>query len=342
MIHSWGQALSWLSHAVGSSAFLSRAEFTVCGGPAWLCLMLRTVRPAPMLMYVSHPLLRGLPGSLRAHALAQVQAFSQVAAPPFLSVAANWVIAAQVAAQVRLHLPVRRPHGLYVNQTYAPVALPSGRLRVVVTRIGQWARMGGIALLELTWSFLEQERKETGRPYPFEIEFLSIRVRKTNTNTAVSYADFAKYYACIFWPWDMMMLLFNELYTMAMPLLVPERRWMHQLMVHALRHTEVNWWHLRAGNLQGELPRVPEAAFPLQYLPWVANGEGLMQAAYWYELTDFVQFPQVTNFKSLPDMLEQLRGLDVPLVRQGMASFNRATLQASLAFYRGAAVELLR
>merc|ERR1719221_2181933 len=91
-----------------------------------------------------------------------------------------------------------------------------------------------------------------------------------------------------------MMLLFDELYTMTVPLLVPESRWMNQLMIHALVHTDVNWWHLRAASVGGALPHVSEIEFPLPFLPWIGPGNGLMQAAYWYELTDFVQFPHVT------------------------------------------------
>lgn len=47
---------------------------------------------------------------------------------------------------------------------------------------------------------------------------------------------------------DVMMLLFNELYTMTMPLLLPSHRWMIHIMSHQLSHTDVNWWpSLRAG-----------------------------------------------------------------------------------------------
>jgi len=138
------------------------------------------------------------------------------------------------------------------------------------------------------------------------------------------------------------MLLFNELYTMGMPLLVPERRWMHQLAHHALTRTARNWWHLRADAAGGALPQAAgRGGFPLPHPPWIGPEGRVGEVSYWYELSDFARFPCVTYFGSVPGMLARLQELDVPRLRAGMRSFNRATLRDSLAFYRAAAGELL-
>jgi len=81
--------------------------------------------------------------------------------------------------------------------------------------------------------------------------------------------------------------------------------------------------------------------FPLPVMPWVGPGSSITQAAYWYELTDFVQFPHVTYFSSLPDKLDKLRELDAHTIRNGMRKFNEATFRDSVVFYRKAALELL-
>jgi len=340
MERRWDDALAKLAAIIRSSDFASLTDLVVCGGPAWFCAMLRSVWPVPMLLYFAWPIVPLVPASVKAHVLAQVQLLAQSVVPPTVMVAANWVLAAQFALQIRVQIPVQRPHGLYVNETYNPVPTLAGRPRVMVTRVGQWARTSGVALLETVWLFME-ERKRAGNPYPFELVWLSIRIRGTNTTAPVRYADFAKFHACIFWPWDVMMLLFDELYTMTMPLLVPERRWMTHLMVHSLRHTDANWWHLRTPSVNGSLPCASSIEFPLPFLPWFGDDDGVRQAAYWYELGDFVQFPHVTYFSSLPDMLQQVQSLDVPAIRAGMGAFNAATYRGSLGFYRRAAAALL-
>merc|ERR1712217_556085 len=155
----------------------------------------------------------------------------------------------------------------------------------------------------------------------------------------MGYTEFAQFHACVFWPWDVMMLLFNELETMTGPIVIPNRRWMHHLILHALKHTQANWWHIRE-TVSGSLPHVARDPYPLP-LPWIGAEHGLEQAAFWYELTDFVQFPHITYFGSVPEMLELLRNLDVDAIRAGMRNLNSVTLQESLGFYRIAAAELL-
>eukprot|EP00927_Polykrikos_kofoidii_P041959 TRINITY_DN3583_c0_g1_i3.p1 TRINITY_DN3583_c0_g1~~TRINITY_DN3583_c0_g1_i3.p1 ORF type:complete len:682 (-),score=84.77 TRINITY_DN3583_c0_g1_i3:266-2311(-) len=336
----WDHVQQELADNVRFSGLAARVEAVVCGGPAWLCVMLRSVWAVPMMLYFAWPIASLVPAKFKTRIFAQVRAIGEAGDPPIAFVAANWVLAAQFAVQTRLRVPVRRPHGLYTNQTYSPLSADDGTPRVMFTRTGQWSRGSGVALQETAWSFLEQAR-QNGRPYPFELVFLSIKVRGVDTTQmSLSYSDLSNFHACIFWPWDIMMLMFNELYTMTMPMLLPERRWMHHLMVHALRHTTMNWYHLRP-QLNGRLPDVTDVEFPLP-LPWFSEGAGLMQAAFWYELSDFAQFPHLTYFTSLPDMLDRTAALDVASVQMGMRIFNELTLQSSLTFYRRAVAELLR
>lgn len=338
----WDEALQALADVVHTSDFRSKADVVVCGGPAWFCAMLRAFWSVPMLLYFAWPITPLIPAGFKNHVFTQIKFLGQSVHPAAVIVAANWVLAAQFAVQAQMHVPVLRPHGIYVNQTYAPIAAPNGNPRVMVTRLGQWARISGVALLEVVWSLMDQDKREKGRPFPLDLVFLSIRIRGVDTNAPLTYADFASYHACIFWPWDVMMLLFNELYTITVPLLVPDSRWMSHLIVHAVRHTEVNWWHIRSA-VGGALPSAsPDVQFPLPHLPWLEDSGGLREAAYWYETTDFVQFPHITYFHSLPDMLEKVRNLDVPAIRKGMRRFNTVTLRRSVDWYRRAAVELLR
>lgn len=344
MSDRWLEVLEALAGVVEKDPFLTGADCVVCGGPAWFCVMLRTVRPTlPMLLYFAWPLAPMVPGTVKPHLLAHLQVLSRTFDPPTVFIAANWLLAAQFALQIHIVVPVHRPHGLYANQTYAPVVAPNGLARILFSRLGQWTLQSGPALLEQLWSFVREEQHGNRNNFPFELVFLSVRVRGIEPIFHLSYAELAEFHACVFWPWDEMMLLFDELYTMTMPLLVPDRHWMHSIMLHALRHSDFNWWHLRAGSVAGGLPAAGAGAnpYPLPYMPWIGVGGGIEEVAYWYELTDFAQFPHLTYFSSLPEMLWQIKNLDVPSVRAGMSRFNRATLLTSLQFYRRAAVQLL-
>merc|ERR1711865_315534 len=161
------------------------------------------------------------------------------------------------------------------------------------------------------WGFIKEEQKGNKANYPFEMVFLSIRVRGIEPIFHATYQELAQFHACVFFPWDYMMMLFSELYTITTPLLVPDRHWMHDIILHSLRHTDVNWWHLREESVAGNLPSTSAEPFPLPHLPWIGQDGGREEAAYWYSLTEFEIFPQVTHFGSLPDMLEKIRTLDV-------------------------------
>lgn len=321
MNNKWHQATIELAVAVGNDDFVNQADAFICGGPFWVCSMLRVARPCPMLLYFAWAVVPMVPDNVKPHVLAQLQAMGHTAMPPTVFLVSNHILAAQFAFQASLRVPVLRPHGLYVNATYAPVLSPDQRHRVLVTRVGQWARQSGIALLEITLKLVEE------RPsYPFEIVFLSVQRRGyPDTTKALTYKHFAEYYACIFWPWDVMMLLFDELYS---------------LMQHSLIFTEVNWWHLRSATVNGELPRAAKRQFPLPFKPWISENASIAEVSYWYELTDFVQFPHVTNFASVPQMLQHLVELNVAATRAGMRRFNIATLKASRAFYLQAVMRL--
>mmetsp|Transcript_91776 Transcript_91776/g.264686 ORF Transcript_91776/g.264686 Transcript_91776/m.264686 type:complete len:719 (+) Transcript_91776:58-2214(+) len=339
MPNLWDEALSDLSGIMASSGFVGETDAAICGGPAWLCVMLRSLWSVPMLLYFAWPIAPLIPAGFKTQLLTHVRALAQASSPPVVFVTANWVLAAQFAFQLRVEVPVQRPHGLYMNQTYSPVRAPGGKHRILISRLGVWSGTSGIALVEMMLEFL-QARACAGVRDPFEIVPLGVRLRHADTSVAVTYADFAEYLACIFWPWDVMMLLFNELYTLTMPLLLPSNRWMIQLMSHQLSHSEMNWWHLRE-SVGGMLPDPSGKPFPLPFKPWIAKHDGLRPAAYWYSLTDFAQFPYLTYFESLPDMYDQVRSLDIPRIRAGMATFNRQTFRDSLLFYRCAASHLL-
>lgn len=139
------------------------------------------------------------------------------------------------------------------------------------------------------------------------------------------------------------MMLFSELYTMLVPLFLPDRHWIVSTMLWSLRYSDQNWWHIRARNVKAHLPSAGLAPFPIPYDPWIGTDQfdGREQAAYWLSLTEFEQYPSLGHFRSVPDLLAQLRQFDPEEAKRGMRAFNEATLRSSLDFYRWAAACLL-
>lgn len=344
MRDQWPEALEGLAAVLKSDSFFSRVQLVVCGGPAWFCTMLRAVKAVPMLLYFAWPMVPHIPPSLRPQFLLQIQTLAQATSPPAVMVVANWILAAQFALQVRLPTPVQRVHGLYTQQQHSPVPAPNGNHRIMFSRLGVWTGGSGPALLELLWSFFYEENEK--RHFPYEPVFLSVRVRAVATIFDVTYEEMSQFYACVYWPWDVMMMLFNELYTMLVPLFVPDKQWVVTSMLWALKHSTQNWWHIRAKNVRSSLPSADgpdDADFPVPE-PWIDDAEhrGMEQAAYWYSLTDFEQFPHLTRFRSFAELMQQLPALRTEEVTEGMRKFNEETLASSLDFYRWAAAALLK
>ncbi|CAK8997656.1 Ankyrin repeat domain-containing protein 17 (Gene trap ankyrin repeat protein) (Serologically defined breast cancer antigen NY-BR-16) [Durusdinium trenchii] len=336
MHNQWPEALEGLATALKSDLFLSSVQLIVCGGPAWFCAMMRAVKAVPMLLYFAWPLVPLIPVSLRPQFLLQIQSLGQTSSA--VLVVANWILAAQFALQVRLPTPVQRVHGLYTKQQHSPVPAPNGHNRILFSRLGIWTGQAGPALLELLWSFFREEQRKSD--FPFEPVFLSIRVRQVRPIYELTYKEMSQFYACVFWPWDVMMMLFNELYTMLVPLLVPDRHWVVNTMLWSLKKSTQNWWHVRAKNVRASLPTTLSTEFPLPE-PWIDDHPylGLEQAMYWYSLTDFEQFPALGRFRSFVELLQLLRAMEPETMKAGMRAFNEDSLRSSLNFYRWTAAE---
>eukprot|EP00971_Amphidinium_carterae_P185952 3691402-Amphidinium_carterae.1 len=146
MPEHWPTAVEELATVVRADDFMSSSDCVVCGGPGWFCAMMRAIEAKPMLLYFAWPLVPMVPEGMKSMLLWQMQAMARSSDPPTVIIAANWLLAGQFALQLHVTVPVLRPHGLYVNQTYAPVPGPRGVARVLVSRLGGWTHQSGVAL----------------------------------------------------------------------------------------------------------------------------------------------------------------------------------------------------
>jgi len=144
------------------------------------------------------------------------------------------------------------------------------------------------------------------------------------------YPELRRYRAAVYFPWDMGMLLFSELYNIGVPLFLPDRAWMASLIKRMLEYTDFGWWQARdaaATTLPG-LPGKPDAT---EAWPWLEANSSIAQVLELYDRTDFVRWPHVEVFGSLPQLMMRLRGLDFDRSSEAMLQWNKASLPRSLA-----------
>merc|ERR1719382_2158953 len=94
------------------------------------------------------------------------------------------------------------------------------------------------------------------------------------------------------------MLLFNELYSIGVPLLVPGRAWMASIIKRMLEYTDFGWWQARE-ETAAALPGAGDGAAQggLGWWPWLDANSTVGEILALYDLTDFVRWPYVETRK---------------------------------------------
>jgi len=135
-------------------------------------------------------------------------------------------LAMQVEQQVGQRPICIRPHSLYATQVarYDP---DRESPRVLVSRLAGWARNGAVAFVHLVEAFAERDLRPGTQ---VRLVFLGMNREPSATVAGIAqpfgYAELRRYRAAVYFPWDMGMLLFSELYSVGVPLLIPDRAWM--------------------------------------------------------------------------------------------------------------------
>merc|ERR1740121_1398678 len=101
------------------------------------------------------------------------------------------------------------------------------------------------------------------------------------------------------------MLMLNELYNMGVPILVPSRAWMSSIIKRMLEYTDFGWWQFRQESAVA-LPADGGSGGKAEVWPWVGANSTVASVLELYDLTDFVRWPHITSFSSLPDLTAKL------------------------------------
>jgi hypothetical protein len=296
----------------------------VCGVPFFLCSVLRSFTDLPFLLYIVQPVLAPVPDHARAGLLLQLR--EMLASPRTVVLAANELAASQVAYQTGRPCPFSKPMSLYVNATYKPSE--RGNYFVMCWRMSHWAGDVFTAFANVVDMFVQE------RAYPYRFHYAGTK----NTPEYYGWNRLSVWRAILFFPWDLQLVIFPELYALAAPLLVPGPRWMlsnmHFLLLDA---TKLFWAPSLRTDFSGALPGAAGVS------PWVETDDEdfFARCSYWWSRTDFMRYPHVLHFESIPEMLDLVEREDLPEISRSMIAVQRENVEVALEWYRDTALSLL-
>lgn len=322
------ELLRILHLALASDAALQRTELFLCAQPMALCALLRALTERPMLLYQAFPLVGATPV---AHMDMILLNFREMLRAPQRSafVVYSEFLAVQFERQTGMRPLCIRPHSLYATQaaTYSP---DRENPRVLVSRTAGWARDGALALVHLTEAYAERDLRPGTR-----LRFIFLGMNRPPSETVAGiidpfgYAELRRFRAAVFFPWDMGMLMLNELYNMGVPILVPSRAWMSSIIKRMLEYTDFGWWQFRQESAVA-LPADGGSGGKAEVWPWVGANSTVASVLELYDLTDFVRWPHITSFSSLPDLTAKLLSLDFDAASAAQLEWGEKALPFSL------------
>jgi len=324
------------------------ADILMCTSPAVLCTLLAPFE-RPMLAYLGEPLLLSVHkddvddwwGNF--HALAT--------APGHFFACYNHFLSEMIRYQTGLSLPVVRLHGLYTGVVYAP----AGSTEVLVVKgpnicldpvcllnrfvaaavgsgpNGSVAAGGDGSALEPVSDISQYGRSHRGGGHAARLRFIGL-----DELHGAPYAKIASFRAVVFYPYDVALALFYELYSMGMPILMPFPRLLRFYVFRGL-HSGGEYHRVRPGRDPGPGPAPFLAQMETQ--PWFEAAE------YWSSWTDFARFPHLLRFGYVAEILAALQpgGADwAATTTAGMRRFNEEQLVVSAAQWAGAVAGALR
>lgn len=260
-------------------------DFYLCGEPVYFCHLLSYFGKF-VVGYISIPLGSYVPVSERA--LWYQQFYDMVADPRHVMVVSGPIFGEQITYATGVALPIVPPACLYTDAVYFPKL---GRdvlmvkhvstfwdLRCVLNKFSGQAHEQGLSAASLPVRFFDvADLGEAGRE---------------------SYIPFAEHIASVIYPYSVSQFMFYEIYAMNMPIFMPTPEEI-LLLIRQCYSLCPDFDGLRPGH-------EPSATYP--YSPFETSWAGM---TYWTGFTDYVRFPHIQYFRSVPDLLMKLTMLFV-------------------------------
>ncbi|CAK0852085.1 unnamed protein product [Prorocentrum cordatum] len=325
---------------------VAAADVLMCTQPPAWCRFLLAFADKPVFMYIGLPLMWDVHEADRMPWLREFAAMAQD--DGHVVVASSVFLAHEVHWQAGVLPPVQRLLGLHTGAAHTPVRNDSvlfsrfgtsaGMSECVVNRFlgaNPWYPLRFVQLEEILF---EEHRATRGDPSVLAgRESWANRLSELRT-PGMPYRAMAEHRAAVLFPYDAVIFLFHELYSMQVPVFVPRDLWRWLFGPLTLPRME-------ARLADGQGGRAADAVAPPPGSPFFAEPRrplNMDQALYWAGLTDWALLPHVHYFRGAAELLERL--LDGPGLRAAsarMKTFNEDQVVLSVDGWRRVAWRLL-
>ncbi|CAE8595634.1 unnamed protein product, partial [Polarella glacialis] len=304
---------------------IREADVLMCSEPPFFCLLFLEL-DKPIFGYFGNPFGAYLePGGPQE---TFYQAFREkLAADPRNAFACmSPYLSALVYWHSGIRLPIVQPLGLYTKATYRPSL---GHVLVTKTIFVQ------ADLVYVLNEFVEAlAREEAGARIPLKqwqsnhTRFVHLKQLKDS-----SWQNWARHKAAVMLPYDPQLMTFYELYSMAVPLLVPDEGLLP--LFTRLGYTNLQEFEYRSPGWSA-----PESELAYQ---WTENAQ-LHELRWWSSLSDMggSQTPHLLRWGSVPELLWKLLGSDLDAVAAKMRRETELRLVRSTDFWCGAFLRALQ
>ncbi|CAE8597926.1 unnamed protein product [Polarella glacialis] len=220
---------------------------------------------------------------------------------------------------------------------YAPPDIDLGANRtILVLRSAFWHRPAGRVFATMLQRFVASTQASH-----------RIRLRWMGQYTSAghepsqfeSFADMGKHLCALDVPAEISQLKVKDVLGMGLPLATPDRTWLLRLLSDMYR----SWGQLHPGaGGVSELEGVAERTADWPHAPFFDPNENpLNRLSYWMQLSDYVRFPHILHFSSLPDLLDIMVETNWAEVRVRTRAHHRRVAENTERFYRNSLLTLL-
>lgn len=199
----------------------------------------------------------------------------------------------QLYFQVGLEVPFLRPMSVWVNATYRPRMLRDRAPvlgRVLIHNRGR---------LRYEPYFIRILAQMVGPAFPYEIVAQAGRI--------LPFEEIAEFHAVVILPWSPELCILRNLFKMRVPMFVPGRSLLRNLVHISNQRLLPSPYHLQHPGLN---PTMMKAAHP--YDPFLdtarpaADPIGVAARAYWAEYSEYLMLPLVRHFAGAADLVVAL------------------------------------